>query len=191
MRVAVLLLLLAACGGAAPTSSPDAGKPSTCADYVVPTCATGTASFAMSTSAAHIPDGQPISYTTHPPSSGPHRPQWARWGRYSSLPPERWIHNLEHGGAAFLHHPCAPAATVDALHDLAKKRPADSGGEFRYVMTPYPGLPSVLAVVTWEWTYSASCVRAPEIGAFLDAHYRKAPEDVDLDGSFAEQFLGR
>lgn len=154
-------------------------------------CGAATEVFSASTGASHVPEGVPISYSANPLSSGYHRPTWAMWGEYDHLPPERWIHNLEHGGAAFLYHPCADAALVDALRAYAKARPADAGGVFRWVLTPHADLPSAFAVVTWEHVLSGECVAAiDDVGAFLDAHYRQAPEDVAADGPYVTGWLG-
>lgn len=141
--------------------------------------------------ATHISEPDEITWEDSPPASGPHRPAWARWGEYSYLPPERWLHNLEHGGVALLYHPCAPAETIDALRAIAQARPDDDRGFFRWVMTPYADLPSAVAVVAWEWRYLAPCVDADEIGAFIDRNYRQAPEDVQGDGSFEDGWIGR
>ncbi len=134
---------------------------------------------------AHIADGA-IDYIALPPASGAHRPSWARWGEYSYLPPHRWLHNLEHGGVALLYHPCASDTLKAGLRDYATSRAVDAGGAFRWVMSPYPDLPSAVAVVTWGWTYSAECVDAEAIEGFVRAHYRQAPEDVEAPGSFSE-----
>ncbi len=139
----------------------------------------------------HIVVGLPIEYPRDPPSSGDHRGQWARWGEYDFLPPQRWLHNLEHGGVALLYHPCASADLVEGLRAYAKARPADDSGDFRYVLTPYVGLPSAIAVVGWEWTYSAECVDASVIDDFVDRHYRMAPEDFPDDGQFSQGWIGR
>ncbi len=155
-------------------------------------CVAGVATHVPATlPGSHIAFPQPIEYTDHPPSSGPHRGHWAVWGEYDFLPPQNWVHNLEHGGVAFLYHPCAPAAVVDYLRALAQTRPADDGGPFRWVLTPYPDLPSAIAVVAWEHTYTAECVSAPEISAFIDANYRQAPEDIATDGSYSLGWLGK
>ncbi len=139
----------------------------------------------------HVALPTPISYAESPPASGPHRGTWARWGEYAFLPPQRWVHNLEHGGVALLYHPCAPAAVVDALREWARSQPADDGGELRWVLTPYPGLASAVALVAWEQVYAAECVRPDELDAFLHQHYRKAPEDVAVDGPYETTWLGR
>src|SRR5260221_8549375 len=41
----------------------------------------------------------PVSYPDPPPVGGDHYPCWAKWGVHTEVvPPERWVHNLEHGG---------------------------------------------------------------------------------------------
>lgn len=154
-------------------------------------CVAGVAEARDDFGGAHVADGTPIGYTEIPPASGPHRPRWARWGEYDFLPPQRWLHNLEHGGVAFLYHPCADAALIDALREHARARPADDGGEFRWVLTPYPELPTAIAVVAWRSVYTAECVRPEELGPFIDRVHRTAPEDVAADGGYAEGWIGR
>ncbi len=139
----------------------------------------------------HVSPPTPITYDYSPPASGPHRPQWGKWGEYTYLPPERWVHNLEHGGIALLYNPCADQATIDALHAYAANRPDDDGGQFRWVLTPYPGLQTTIAVVAWDWVYEANCVDTTDIETFVSAHYRQAPEDSGADGSYFQHWLGR
>lgn len=140
---------------------------------------------------AHIADDIPIVYDISPPTTGPHRARWGRWGEYRFLPPQRFLHNLEHGGIALLYHPCAPTEMVDALRALARARPADDTGLFRWVLTPYADLPTPIAVASWGWVYEAACVQPAEIGDFIDRFYRTAPEDVAGDGGFDREWLGR
>lgn len=138
----------------------------------------------------HIPEDQAIGYEDPVPASGNHRGTWARWGEYEFLPVQRWLHNLEHGGAAFLYHPCADEALVAELRAAAKAQ-TDPDGDFRYVLTPYPNLPSAIAVVTWTWRYEAECVNQDEITAFVERTYRTAPEDVPSDGRYEARWIGR
>ena len=70
------------------------------------------------------------------------------------LPPQRWLHNLEHGGIAFLYHPCAEESVIDSLRNIACSMADDETGAFRWVLTPYPNLPSKISIVAWEWSYS-------------------------------------
>lgn len=157
-------------------------------------CGEASVAFVESQGAEHLPQPEPISYSDNPPSSGDHRPSWARWGEYDYLPPQRWLHNLEHGGVAFLYDPCVSVAVVEALRSFARSQPEDETGAFRWVLTPYPGLSSGVAVVAWEWTWQADCLDVGLKGSlqsFIDEHYRAAPEDLAGDGGYATGWIGR
>ena len=164
-----------------------------CSDtsYAPGACVPGDVTEFASRGAARIDDAEPITYEDNPPSSGPHRGSWAKWGEYDYLPPERWIHNLEHGGVALLYNPCVGDSVIDDLREFARSQPLDPGGEFRWVLTPYPGLQSAVAVVAWGWVYEAECVQPDDITPFLIDRYRRAPEDVAPDGSFSEGWIGK
>jgi hypothetical protein len=140
----------------------------------------------------HVAAPDPIVYLENPPSSGPHRPIWAKWGEYPALPTEYWVHNIEHGGAALLYAETTSSTVVAALRDYARSRPSDGGGAFRYVLTKYNGLPVPFAVVTWLWTYEADEVFPGELDIFLAEHYRgPGTEDVPSDGSYNEGWIER
>lgn len=157
----------------------------------LPACATGTTETPKQAPANHVSLPKPITYTDTPPTSGDHRPDWAKWGEYKYLPPQNWVHNLEHGGVALLYHPCTPAAEVEALRKFARARQPDAAGAFRWVLTPYPGLPQPVMAVTWGAKYAAACVRPDDLEAFVAAHYRHAPEDVGAQGDFALGWIGK
>ncbi len=161
------------------------------ADYAPGACVAGTGARHEAISSGHVDLPEVIEYERQPPSSGDHRPQWARWGEYTYLPPQRWLHNLEHGGIALLYNPCAGEAVVDALREIALTRPDDAEGEFRWLLTPYVGLETAVAVVAWEWTYTAECVGADEINDFINLHYRMAPEDARGDGAYDTNYVER
>ncbi len=132
-----------------------------------------------------------LCYDQNPPSSGPHRPMWGRWGEYEYMPPQRYIHNLEHGGITLLYNPCASQEIIDSLRTLACSRPDDDGGPFRWVLTPYVGLETNIAIIAWEWTYVNNCFDALSITDFIDEHYRNAPEDFYYNGSYDTLYLGK
>lgn len=159
--------------------------------WTPPACSGSTVTEQPDQGGDHVPAPTPITYTYSPPASGPHRPRWGKWGEYVYLPAEHWVHNLEHGGVALLYNPCADAAVVTALHTYAASRPDDEGGQFRWVLTPYPGLSTTVAVVAWDWVYEANCVDEASIEAFVSEHYRQAPEDAASDGTYTQDWLGR
>lgn len=177
----------------AATTTDAAPRPPECATWEPGPCLAGEGRLFESAGGDHIAAPTAITWTEDPPSSGPHRPQWARWGEYDALSPAHWLHNLEHGGAVLLYHPCASDDVIDALRELAQNRPPDDGGPFRWVLAPHPDLISTVAVMTWQWRYLAPCVQPDEIDEFLDRHYRgeEAPEDIASDGSHTEGWLGR
>ena len=91
MFIAGLLLLLvlsAACGD----STPDG--------LVV-----GVGTPVETAEAGHVGEGQTVSYSTTPPTSGAHWPAWAGCGIYDTeLPDERIVHNMEHGQVIISHN---------------------------------------------------------------------------------------
>lgn len=54
-----------------------------------------------------------IRYIERIPMIGPHRPLWAKYGEYLYLPPQRWLHNIEHGAIVLLYHPCSDTEQVN------------------------------------------------------------------------------
>lgn len=58
-----------------------------------------------------------VKYIERIPTIGPHRPLWARYGEYEYLPPQRWLHNIEHGAIVVLYHPCADQDEVKGIFD--------------------------------------------------------------------------
>ena len=131
----------------------------------------------------HQDEGTEIDYDSVPPAAGDHYGAWASWGEQDDLDPRFWVHNLEHGGIVFLHDcPDGCAEIVDASRAFAGGRAADDGGDFRWILTSYSGMNHALAVVAWEWIYEADCWSTEEVQAFVEAHYRQAPEDVGRPG---------
>jgi hypothetical protein len=156
-------------------------------DWVPGECVAGVGRLEESRGQGHIAEDVLIEYDLSPPAADDHRGRWANWGEYRSLPPQRWLHNLEHGGIALLYHPCAPAEVVDELRELARAR----GEDFRWILTPYEGLQSAVAVVAWEWRYFAECVRPDEINQFFDVRHAMGPENVGGNGGYDAEWIGR
>jgi len=63
----------------------------------------------------------------------------------SLKPPQRWIHAIEHGAAAFLFNPCANGAEIEAFKNISKRCLR------RHIITPYENLPENVhfAIVTF------------------------------------------
>lgn len=164
----------------------------TCKDpaWQLPTCAAAVLRDADDLGNAVVSLATPLTYTESPPLSGAHRADWAHYGEFAFLPPQRWLYNLELGSVAVLYNPCAPASLVDALRNLLREQPDDLTGPFRWVLTPYPGLQTAFAILTWQHSFAANCLDSKAAQAFLDAHYRKAPEDLATDGAYTYAWIG-
>ena len=132
----------------------------------------------------HVAEGTAVTYTANPPSSGNHWPCWAKWGvAQTVLPPERYVHNLEHGGVVLLYR-CTAAACEDAKNALAAvaaAAPDAPTGGHRIVVNADATLPTAFAAVAWGWTYSADTVDQANLLCFIQAHQGQGPEDVSSD----------
>ena len=138
----------------------------------------------------HVSPGAPISWSSNPPATGKHYPTWAGWFRsYSSLERGYWMHNAEHGGVILLYRcPEGCAEDLAALIAVAQARPQDPmcalPVQNRVMVVADPLLPegTKIAAVAWNAYYTASCVDAAALTAFVDGHYGRAPEDFCSDG---------
>ena len=122
-------------------------------------------------------------YSVVPATSGSHwfgattgagTPSPARWGRYeTALPDEVLIHNLEHGGIG-LHYDCDEACPeiVKALDDIIPRSPS------QYIMSPYRGMPSKIAITSWRHHLYLDEVDVEEIKKFIEEYKDRAPESV-------------
>jgi len=129
-----------------------------------------------------------------PPTEIGHRDNWAMWGEYTYLPNERWVHNAEHGAAVFLFDSCVHDEDVCQIRDYVSQRPADGGGAFRWVISPYhsgqhervesPLIHFTLFIVTYSFVLASHCFDASTANEFLSRHYREAYEDLPMGGYY-------
>src|ERR1019366_7240176 len=103
--------------------------------------------------AQHVPIGSDVTYSSNPPSSGPHYPIWADFQEYPSpVPRPYYVHDLEHGAIVLLYS-CDPdagadggaggcGAVVDGLRAVKASLPDDpicsASTRVRVVITPDP-----------------------------------------------------
>jgi len=135
-----------------------------------------------------------------PPALGRHRERWATWGEYDFLPPQRWMHNNEHGGLIVLYHPCLDEESLCALRRWIQKWQArigkiewregkgdgygDTDDEFRFVLTPFKDLFTHISLVFWGNVYSSICYNERDMDYFVEKHYRNAFEDWPPNGAY-------
>jgi hypothetical protein len=112
-----------------------------------------------------------VNYADPPPTSGPHNPCWGRWGVHDEpLAPERWVHNLEHGGVVFLYNcPDGCEEEVAALKAINSTR-------YRTIVTAYAALPTRFAVVSWGHRLLSDCLDEATYLEFYNQNFAHAPE---------------
>ena len=136
----------------------------------------------------HIAEGSPTVYCTEPPSSGNHYPVWANYVTYTKPVADGYlVHSLEHG-AIVIRYQCASscptvAADLQAVIDAHPLDPMCDGTiKSRLILVPDPNLNVPVAASAWTWTYRATCVDAPSLTAFINAHYAQATENTCAAG---------
>uniref|UniRef100_A0A915KBD4 Uncharacterized protein n=1 Tax=Romanomermis culicivorax TaxID=13658 RepID=A0A915KBD4_ROMCU len=129
-----------------------------------------------------------IIYEEKPPLRGEHRPNWAIWGEYLYLPPQRWLHNLEHGGIIGLYHPCADMEQISILKEVV------TDCLYRHIITPYNKLTAErpFALLSWGSKLEMNYINKTLAEQFIkDRAKYKAPEDIPDDGQFSENLVKR
>lgn len=178
-------------GGGTPRPNPTNAPPPIAGSTVrpVPTVAPtvdlslslGVEVMVPSMGAPHVPAGQPHpQYNSLPPTSGPHYDTAAPWGDpHTSLPEERWVHNLEHSGVVALYNcPQACPALVQSLDNFLKTGPPSSYGYVKLLVLPYTKIPNKLTLVAWEYYLPLADYDEDAILQFFEDHQDNGPEDV-------------
>ncbi len=125
----------------------------------------------------HVSDGQKVTYSTTPPTSGSHYGNPAPWGiKDSQLADETTVHNLEHGGIVIAYSQLSP----DDLSKLKTLVRQLTGGQYRKILLePYDKLTDAkIAVSAWTWQLKLASFEESQIVKFVRAHYQgpDAPE---------------
>jgi hypothetical protein len=116
-----------------------------------------------------------IDYPDTPPASGEHNGRcWSDWGALDSeVPPERWVHNLEHGAVVFLHHcPDGCDAELSTLREFVSAHRLT-------LLTSYTQLPTRFAVIAWGVRLLSDCLDRVTFETFYNTHVDRAPESLD------------
>ncbi|XP_070572502.1 uncharacterized protein [Ptychodera flava] len=135
--------------------------------------------------ATHVCMDSRIVYEDRVPTSGAHRPLWPVFGEYTYLPPQRWVHSLEHGSIVALYHPCTDPAEVETLRSVV------TGCLRKHIISPYKQLTKDLpiALVSWTWRLYLPYADETEIKKFIQEHALHAPEAARMDDGQFSEFL--
>jgi len=136
----------------------------------------------------HTPACSVLTWSTNPPTAGPHYGVWAAFRNYQTpVPRGFYVHAMEHGAVVLLYNcPDGCAEDVAAMEAFLDARPADPlcvpPLKNRFVLTPDPLLPTRFAAAAWGYAITMECLNLPAMGLFIDARYGAAPENFCFDG---------
>ncbi|MCY4529810.1 MAG: DUF3105 domain-containing protein [Chloroflexi bacterium] len=122
----------------------------------------------------HIPEGgSHAPYNASPPTSGWHFDRWASWGiKTEPLPPELFIHNMEHGGV-ILHYNCPDGCPgeVEMMSDIVSRTDET-------ILMPNPEMESRFALTAWNWLLTMEEYDDQQARDFVRSHLNSpnAPE---------------
>jgi hypothetical protein len=126
---------------------------------------------------AHDHVAGPVTYAVTPPVGGPHNGIWMNAGVYTQpIPPERAVHNLEHGAVWITYDPSLSAAKVQQLVDFFNKQTmipeaSDGGRSNRFVdVSPWTDnkLPSPIMISSWGYQLGVHSPTDPRLQQFVD-----------------------
>jgi len=129
----------------------------------------------------HIEVGDVVleeTYSSNPPSSGPHYPNTANTGFYTEPVEDQYlIHNLEHGDIWIAYSP--------NISENAKKILKSFAGTY-VVVAPRPDNPSDVSLVAWNRldNFDEESLTEQRVKDFILRHDNKGPEKVRGGGGF-------
>lgn len=145
----------------------------TISDSALPLCADAGGQYIeeVITPATATHTETPQAYDGKPPAGGPHSGCWGTWGVHTTpLTPERFVHNLEHGGVVLTYNcPDGCPKEVRWMHDFA------STNEL-VVVTEYPELASRFGISAWEARAYSDCLSPSFVRDFYARRVDHAPE---------------
>ena len=153
----------------------------------------GTVTEVPTVASPHVPEGSTPTWTSNPPTSGPHYPIWAEYDQdYVNLARGYWLHDLEHGAVVYAYRCDAGCPDVAAQLDaVVKALPTDSTCaspvKQRSLVVADPLLPDDNSVdaVAWGVYYTAAnaCADPATLESFYYDHAANGPEDTCADGA--------
>jgi hypothetical protein len=121
----------------------------------------------------HLDPGQPYTYQTRFPTSGPHDPTWTPPGVYQQPQrPTQLVHALEHGNIV-IYYDAPGRAAMAQLAAWAELYDDQWSG---LVVTPAAGLGEAVVLTAWTKRLHPDAFEASAAAAFIDAHRGRGPE---------------
>ena len=125
----------------------------------------------------HVTQGDTVSYSTSPPSSGKHWSRWAECDFYTDgLPDERSTHNLEHGNIVVSYN-------LETPEEVAQLRAAVEGIELydEWGLTRfYSEIPEgTVALATWGVLDTITGIDPERMNSFFNAYAGNLGPEAD------------
>lgn len=108
------------------------------------------------------------------------------YGEYSSLHHKNWIRIIQHGGIAFLYHPCLKKVEINKLRKLA------ASCLHRYVLAPYEKLSEKqpFGIISWGCFYISSLANVTDMKTFIREKADNGPAShVKTNGKFQTNLI--
>ena len=135
--------------------------------------------------------GTMVTWTSNPPTSGPHYPVWAAYDQhYEDLARGYWLHDLEHGAVVYAYRCDAGCPDVAAQLDAIVKTSRPTGPAPRRSTSARSSSPIRCCRTTTRSTRSrgasstaAQCADPATLEEFYYDHAASGPEDTCGDGA--------
>ncbi|CAM1313162.1 Uncharacterised protein g6180 [Pycnogonum litorale] len=134
----------------------------------------------------HICMYDKIVYNRTIPTFGNHRPNWPKYGEYKFVPPQRWLHNVEHGGVILMYHPCV------MMSELEKAKTVVVNCIWKHIITANNLLSSLrpITLVTWGHRLEMNKVNEDLMKDFIKKYAHHGPEgQIFKDGLYTRALL--
>jgi Protein of unknown function (DUF3105) len=114
---------------------------------------------------------EPQTYDGKPPTGGNHSGCWGSWGVHTTpLQPERFVHNLEHGGIVLTYNcPDGCSKELRWMQEFALTNDL-------VVLTEYPDLTSRFGISAWNARAYSDCLSPDFVRDFYARRVDLAPE---------------
>lgn len=125
----------------------------------------------------HESEGTEIEYSTNPPTSGHHYPDWADPGLYDEVVPDGYlVHNLEHG-YVIIWYDCDTLtdAECETLMDDIQSV-IDFYDGYKVIGMPRSGMATTLALTSWGRLARLDAFNFDLIVEFIALYQEQAPE---------------
>ncbi|KAJ6216401.1 hypothetical protein RDWZM_007558 [Blomia tropicalis] len=128
-----------------------------------------------------------VDYPNMLPTYQGHRPLWAVFGEYYFVPPQRWLHNVEHGSIVMLYHPCANPIMVNKLRKLVTGciRKHVIARDSMRLTEERP-----LALIAWGVRMTMNFVDTSEVIPFIMKYALRGPEaHYSKEGQYSHELI--